>query len=389
MSTRTGHELANVLVVDDDPRNCRLLAGYLKLEGYQVRTAEDGTTALRMAQERAPDVVLLDVMMPGMSGYEVCRILKNQPATRLTQIMLVTALAGTSHQVEGLDTGADDWVAKPVRREEFLARVRSLLRARRLLLDLEGARAELAARNEELGLKKTLAQTLVHDLKSPLSVVVGNLDLLEWQADQRTLDLVRRCRGGASRMLRMILDLLDVDALEDGHLVPRRERFDAADLVRKALDENSSVARQRNLVLAAEIGREECLVSGDASLTRRVVDNLLANAMEHSPAGATVTAGVRARDEGIEIFVKDRGRGVPEDQREHVFDKYARLALRQAGTHVNRGLGLTFCRLAVEAHGGSIWIEDAPGGGAAFRALLPAAEPASLDVGEPSLARSA
>jgi len=389
MSERTRPELESALVVDDDPRNCRLLEGYLRLEGYQVRTAEDGPAALRMAEEKVPDVVLLDVMMPGMSGYEVCRILKNQPATRLTQIMLVTALAGTAHQVEGLDTGADDYIAKPVRREEFLARVRSLLRARRLLLELEGARAQLVARNEELELKKTLAQTLVHDLKSPLSVMVGNLDLLEWQADQRTLDLVRRCKGGASRMLRMILDLLDVESLEDGHLEPRQERVDAVPLVRRALDEISSVARQRHLTLTAEFGREECMVNGDSALIRRVLDNLLSNAMEHSPAGSTVTVGVREREEGIEFSVMDRGRGIPEDQREHVFDKYARLALRQAGVHTNRGLGLTFCRLAVEAHGGSVWIEDAPGGGALFRVLLPAADPAGVEGSESSLARTA
>ncbi len=377
----------NVLVVDDDPRNCRLLESYLKLEGVEVRTAEDGPAALRLAREKTPDVVLLDVMMPGMSGYEVCRILKNEPATRLTQVMLVTALAGTVHQVEGLDTGADDYVAKPVRREEFLARVRALLRARRLLVELEGARAELAARNEELELKKTLAQTLVHDLKNPLSVVVGNLDLLEWQADQRTSDLVRRCRGGASRMLRMILDLLDVEALEDGHLTPRQERVDAASLVRRSLDESSAAARQKHVTLAAEVERGDCAVNGDSALIRRVVDNLVSNAMEHSPAGSTVTVGVRVREEGIEISVMDRGPGVPQDQREHVFDKYARLGLRQVGVHANRGLGLTFCRLAVEAHGGSIWIEDAPGGGALFRTVLPAA--VTVEESDGSLARTA
>ena len=190
-------------------------------------------------------------------------------------------------------------------------------------------------------------------------------------------------------MLRMILDLLDVESLEGGHLVPRQERVNAVSLIQRALDDSSAVARQRNLVLAAQVDRNECVVSGDSALIRRIVDNLVSNAMEHSPSGGTVTVGVRAREEGVEISVMDRGRGVPEDQREHVFDKYARLALPHAGDHANRGLGLTFCRLAVEAHGGSIWIEDAPGGGALFRVLLPAVDPAGVDGREASLARSA
>ena len=157
-----------------------------------------------------------------------------------------------------------------MRREEFLARVRSLLRARRLLLELEQARAALAARNEELELKKTLAQTLVHDLKSPLAAVVGNLDLLEWQGDQRTLELVRRCKTSASRMLRMILDLLDVDLLEEGRVRLCLEPVDAASLVQRAVEDAEVSARQRSVRLLTEVPGGTCAVNGDAVILRRV-----------------------------------------------------------------------------------------------------------------------
>ena len=367
-------EVADMLVVDDDPRNCRLLEGFLRSEGYAVRRAADGATALRMALERTPDVVLLDVMMPGASGYEVCRTLKATAATRHTQVMLVTALGGTTHQVEGLDSGADDWVAKPVRREEFLARVRSLLRVRRLLLEADQARATLAARNSELELKKTLAQTLVHDLKGPLTAVAGNLDLLEREGDARTLELARRCRGSAMRMLRMILDLLDVDGLEAGQLRPRTDPVDAVDVVARAVGDAEGSAQQRGVRIESNYSVAPCVLRGDSDLVRRMVDNLLSNALEHTPAGKVVTVTVAAREEGIELRVADQGPGVPVEQREHVFEKYARLELRRAGVTANRGLGLTFCRLAAEAHGGAVWVEEAPGGGALFRLLLPAYE---------------
>jgi signal transduction histidine kinase len=109
-------------------------------------------------------------------------------------------------------------------------------------------------------------------------------------------------------------------------------------------------------------------------MLRRVLDNLLANALEHSPAGTEVTVRVAVRDEGVELSVADQGAGIPEGYREKIFEKYARLELRQAGVVGNRGLGLTFCRMAIEAHGGTIWVEPAAGGGAWFRALLPASD---------------
>jgi signal transduction histidine kinase len=364
-----------MLVVDDDPRSRRLLEGYLRAEGHRVQSAPDGPAALEMARREPPDVVLLDVMMPMMTGYEVCEALKQAPATRLCQVMLVTALDSTPDKVEGLDTGADDHVAKPVRREEFLAKVRALLRARGLLLELEQARAALAERNEELQLKKTLAQTLVHDLKNPLSAILGNLDLLEMRADESLRQMIVRSKQGARRMLKMILNLLDVEALEQGRLAPTLDRLDAAGVAAATIEEAEAAAGQKEIRLVLEAPAEAWTLA-DPVLIRRVVDNLLSNSVNHSPTGGTITVRVAEREEGVEISVADEGPGIPEAYRERVFEKYAQLDLRRSGLSTNRGLGLTFCRLAVEAHGGTLWAEEAEGGGALFRVLLPAAEAA-------------
>jgi signal transduction histidine kinase len=368
----------DVLVVDDDPRNRRLLEEYLVNAGYEVRLAPDGQTALAMAAERPPDLVLLDVMMPDLSGLEVCRRLKADPRTRLAQVVLVTALDGTPHKVEGLDTGADDYVAKPVRREEFMAKVRSLLRARRLLAELEEARETLAARNAKLeeleALKETLTQTLVHDLKNPLAAVLGNLELMERKVDEPALHLVVRSKAAAWRMHQMILNLLDVGQLEEGKLVLRLEPVDSGSLVRKACQEMEGAAAQRKVRFEIDAGAGDAPLRGDLAVLRRVVDNLLSNAIEHSPQGGVVGVKVSPCDEGIEIAVSDQGTGVPMEFRERIFEKFQRLEHRKAVPGANRGLGLTFCRLAVEAHGGTIWVDDAPGGGALFRALLPTSD---------------
>ena len=370
----------DVLVVDDDPRNRKLLEEYLSGAGYKVRLAQDGRSALAEAAERAPDLVLLDVMMPDLSGLEVCRKLKSDPRTRLSQVVLVTALDGTPHRVEGLDTGADDYVSKPVRREECMAKVRSLLRARRLLAEIEEARATLAIRNAQLeeleALKETLSQTLVHDLKNPLAAVLGNLELMERRVEEPVLNLVRRSKAAAWRMHQMILNLLDVATLEEGKFLLHPETVDAAGLARKACQEMEGAAAPRGVTIAVDAGADRNEVRGDPAILRRVLDNLLGNALEHSPPGGKILVNVVSCDEGVEITVADDGPGVPEAFRERIFEKYQRLESRKTVPGANRGLGLTFCRLAIEAHGGTIWVDEAPGGGARFRALLPASEEA-------------
>ncbi|MCP3982268.1 MAG: response regulator [bacterium] len=365
---------ARMLVVEDDPRSRKLLEGYLLGEGYQVRCAPDGPEALELVARQVPDVVLLDVMMPQMTGHEVCAALKAHPRTRSCQVMLVTALDSLPSKVEGLDTGADDYVTKPVRREEFLAKVRALLRARRLLVDLEDARAELAARNDELQLKKALAQSLVHDLKNPLAAILGNLELLEMRSGSDLLHLVQRSKRGADRMLQMILNLLDVERLEEGRLQPEQKRLNATTLVQGAVKDAEASAGQRDVTLVAEAdGAVKAL--GDVALLRRVVDNLISNAVRHSPMGGEVRVAARMRAEGVEIAVVDSGPGVPAAYRENIFDKYRQIDARNSNETANRGLGLTFCRLAIEAHGGTIWVDDGPDGGACFHCVLAAAEP--------------
>ncbi len=330
----------------------------------------DGPTAISLTREHLPDVILLDVMMPEMSGHEVCRALKGDPKTRNCQVMMVTALGGTANTVEGLDTGADDYVSKPVRREEFLAKVRALIRASGLLHDLEAARDTLAARNEELQLKKTLAQTLVHDLKNPLTTILGNLELLRRGAEEKVRDRIDRSLRSASRMLKMVMNLLDVERLEEGRLRPKTETVNAVDIAVAAVEEAEVAAEQRSVALQLEVA-DPAWVQADSDLLRRVVDNLIANAITHSPSDSVVEVVVCNRPEGVELAVSDAGPGVPEEAREEVFEKYSQLNPGDTSRSFNKGLGLTFCRLAVEAHGGTIWVDSAAGGGACFHTLLP------------------
>jgi signal transduction histidine kinase len=154
-------------------------------------------------------------------------------------------------------------------------------------------------------------------------------------------------------------------------LLPALEPVDAVELVRRTLQEAEAAAAQKKIELVLDVA-DPVWIDADPALLRRVIDNLVANAIAKSPAGSRVRAVVLMREEGGEIAISDEGAGIPEQYRESVFEKYAQVDPKKAGDSSNRGLGLTFCRLAVEAHGGTIWADESPGGGARFRMILPA-----------------
>ena len=238
--------------------------------------------------------------------------------------------------------------------------------------DLAGALEQI---KELQSLKATLTQTLVHDLKNPLSAVSGNLDLLEMQNDnERVLRLVRRSRTGADRLHRMIMDLMDIARMEEGRFALSEERHDPCKLAARALENAEASFQQQGVHLALRQPDEPCTLRADPAVMHRVLDNLLANALRYSPKDSTVTVGFVPGAETFEITVSDQGKGIPAQYREKVFEKYAQVELREAGVSVNRGLGLTFCQLAIEAHGGKIIADEAPGGGAMFRVMMPVSE---------------
>lgn len=235
--------------------------------------------------------------------------------------------------------------------------------------DLQEALAQI---KELQSLKATLTQTLVHDLKNPLAAVAGNLDLLEMQNDnERVLRLVRRSRQGADRLQRMIMDLMDIARMEEGRFALCEEVLDPYAISAKAIENAAASFEQQGIHIALRAPDEPCTLRADPAVLHRVLDNLLANALRFSPRNGIVTVAIVPRPDCLEITVADQGPGIPEQFREKVFEKYAQVELREAGVSINRGLGLTFCQLAIEAHGGTIVADAAPDRGAMFRVRMP------------------
>jgi len=376
---------AKILVVDDDQRNVRLMESILRSSGYPVVKAYDGEEALEKVAAENPDLVLLDVMMPRMSGFEVCLRLRDRYETRLLPVIMVTALNSLEEKVRALELGADDFLSKPINKVELLAKLRSVLRVKSLHDEVEMTRKELEEKNKELvrmeEFKEKLVQMVVHDLKNPLSGIMGNLQLLHIQGPglepERFNEILLRTEESSKQLLGMILNILDVGRLEENKLVLRLKSLQPAELVDSCLREAQGLATRQEIMLRREVGEALPELTGDPDLLVRVLGNLVSNALKHTPSRGRVELGAARAEEGIEFWVRDYGEGIPPDLLPRIFDKFVvgTGAGEGRASAYDTGLGLTFCKMAVEAHGGAIRVDSSPGKGSTFSFTLPLRRP--------------
>jgi two-component system, sensor histidine kinase and response regulator len=355
---------SRILIVDDRASERETLAALLRSEPYELLFATSAGEALQMVEARPPNTMLLDVMMPDMSGYELCQRLRTREATRHTPILLITALDSKEHIARGLEAGADDFLPKPVNGLELRARVRTMLRLNRQYGELKSL---LRTRDE-------VAAMLVHDMRSPLMGLMMHAEVLRRQPLSEPLSRsVDAIREQAKRIRRFIDDLLLVAKIELDAFALTRLPTDPSALVRTVVDAYAGVAAESQIDLVFERSGDADSVPLDPTLFERVVDNLISNALKFSPAGSTVSVACKTwRDDGgsqrLTVRVADQGPGIPLADRERVFEKFA-TGRRHAHTR-QTGLGLAFCRGVVEAHGGSIAIADGPSGGAVLTVTI-------------------
>lgn len=364
-----GHT-GRILVVDDEPVNRQLLRDILELDGHTVTEAHDGESALRLAAETDPDVILLDVTMPGMNGFEVCRRLRTAALTTATPVLLVTALADREHRLQGMSSGANDYLVKPIDHGEVALRVRNAVRMRSLHRTLADQYAALQ-RLERL--RDDLVSMLAHDFRSPLTGVRGFLELLGADLEGKLTPELSEYLAGAMRAVEqlnaMVDDMLDVSRLETAALALEFTPLLLRDAAMRAV---TSLGPQPSFhQIPVRVEGDDGTVPADPGLIHRVLVNLLSNAVRFSPSGSPVIVTVRAEDDGATVRVRDHGPGIAESDRMAIFEKFRQGVSRSARGR-GTGLGLTFCRLAIEAHQGRIGVESEPGKGSEFWIWLPA-----------------
>jgi len=358
-------ESATILVIDDNEANLALARDILEDEGYRVVVARGGAEGISSFEARRPDCVLLDVRMPEVDGFAVCERIRALPGGADVPIVFFTAQRDIDTFDRAMHAGGDDFVTKPVRPTELILRVQTNVRLRQARDELhEHYALSKAEREHHLRTqlqKERLMAFIVHDLKNPVNSMDLHAQVLlrGGRLTEGDRDSVTQIRAEAKQLARMILNLLDVSKAEEGKLSPKYEEVDFAAVARSVLGELELHARVRNVKLDTAL--EVSAVWADEDLLRRALANLVENAVRHAPAGSAVRVTAKAGPEGeTEIRVLDQGPGVPEGMRTKVFEAF--MQTEGSASREGRGLGLTFCKLAVEAHGGRIWVEDgAPG----------------------------
>jgi signal transduction histidine kinase len=279
-------------------------------------------------------------------------------------IVFVTALRDVETFDRALRAGGDDFMTKPFRPAELMVRIQTAMRLRKVATERGELAVELKRQRDEyqrLQLhKEQLAAFLVHDFKNPVNAIELHAQrvLRNPNADDRSRDAAAKIQDETRGLTRMISNLLDIGRADERQLAPARRRVDARELVAAVFDELRPRASAAELELVTHIDAENLYV--DPDLVQRVLGNLVENAIRHAPSGSTIRIIVQSVPDAVELRVADAGPGVPEELREHIFERF--VTTGDGSSRANSGLGLAFCRVAVEAHGGRIWVEDgAPG----------------------------
>lgn len=365
-----------LLLVDDDPRNLKLLQARLSHLGHELVCATDGRTAIDAFETTTPDLVLLDLVLPGLGGLEVLEHIRKSEAGRHVPVILVTAHSEREHRLRGLQAGADEFLEKPIDGPILLARVKTLLALKESRDELQASRDSLDARNQTLENlrreQRQLTQFVVHDLKSPLSAICGNLEwvLAELNGISPAVQEALADANTASiRLSAMIEDLLMISQLEQSALGLEREQFLVTELLEVVVANHARRAAMQGVTLLSPASLP-CKVWADRALVRRVFENILDNSLRYTPAGGRVEVSVRANG-GVELLFANDGPRIPPADQRRVFEKFAR-GHDERPTAGNAGLGLYFCKCAVEANGGQINLVDCVGWPTCFRIQLPA-----------------
>jgi two-component system sensor histidine kinase/response regulator len=372
-----------VLVVDDDEGNRDVLSQRLKKQGHTVANAEDGRQALAMLEAESYDLVLLDIMMPEMDGYEVLSRLKESDRLRNVPVIMISALNEMESVVRCIEMGAEDYLTKPFNAVLLKARIGACLekkRGRDREVHLyEQLQLNFARLQELERLRDDLINMIIHDLRTPLTSVIAAIQTLGvvGPVNKEQCEILEIAEKGAGALLTMINSLLDVEKYESGAMDIEYTLLSLPEVVAAAMAQVAPLASEKGIAFAHEMSSDLPWLNGDENKLQRVLVNLLGNAVKFTPSGGSITLQVRNTDDkkAVEFCVHDTGEGIPPESFERIFEKFGQVDSREGGRSMSTGLGLTFCKFAVEAHGGQIGVESTLGRGSSFCFTIPLSAP--------------
>lgn len=356
-----------ILVVDDEQKNIQVVGPLLLRQGHEVIAAGSGEEALAKLRSATPDLILMDVMMPGMTGFDLCRRLQSQSEWQDIPVIFLSAVTDKSFVMEALAAGAVDYVTKPFHGPELFSRVQ-------VHLNLKNTRKRLGEAIEE---RNRVLEVVAHDLKNPLGAVRFATSILQEKSaamDQTHSALVASIGDATDRALEIVGSLLQTRQIEQAKAEMGLTSLCLREYTEEAIKSFLPLGKRKNIAISLETSELHIPVRADRRSLLCSLENLVSNAIKFSPHGTLVRIGLQ-RDARSGIFlIDDEGPGVDEEERDQLFKKFTRLSSRPTGGEVSTGLGLHIVRELVEAMGGGVQYERGSRGGACFVLRLPLPE---------------
>lgn len=360
-----------ILVVDDNRINLQVISQTLKSLGTDVKKAENGQKALEIIEQEAPALILLDIMMPGMDGYEVCRRVKENPDHKDIPVIFLTANVDSENILFAFEAGIVDYIVKPFNPSELLARVRThmdLMLSKEKLKDLNKKLIKYnAEKNEFLGM-------VSHDLKNPIfniqmlaKVLVEEDNMSEEDRKEFLGDILTT----SNKMLDLIKNLLDVNRTEEGSLRLKLEPLDLIQSVRHSVKDYEERAANKRIKLYFNSELSRAMVYADEMALTQVMDNLISNAIKYSDYDENILINVSDEENMIRVEIKDNGPGFEEDEKIKVFDRFVKLSNKPTAGESSTGLGLSITKRYIGEMNGRIWLESKKSEGSSFFFELP------------------
>jgi len=361
-----------ILIADDIPKNIQLIGNILSHEDCEILIAENGREVIKITEDCLPDLILLDIMMPEMDGYETCKILKDNPTTRDIPVIFLTAKNETDDIVKGFHLGAVDYVTKPFNSAELLSRVHTHLSLKRAK-DREKRYIEKLEQLNEL--KNEFLGMAVHDLRNPIGNILNMAEIMLYFSKEKLTENQRKylekIEKTSDYMSNLVNDLLDITAIESGKLTLKPEKQDYIVFLKNNMEFNQTLSDKKRIKL--ELNFDEALleIDFDNDKITQVIDNLISNAVKYSYPDTKVTVDISKQKDYIITCVTDQGQGIQEKDLQNIFKAFHKGNTKSTGGEKSTGLGLAITKKIVEGHNGNIWAKSKKGKGSSFYFTLP------------------